>query len=140
MVGRNPGHPPPTVEAQMAGSRPIGANIAVVVAPASWWAKHVPGEGRGAHHPRLSLVSTPPGVDVGPAPGMTAMQRPCCRPAKLAPMKTRPAMTEGNGPGAKYFSSRRLFPMPMGTRLVMTERTRPRAGDRVDHLQSGQSL
>src|SRR4051794_41331344 len=68
MVGRNPGHPPPTVEAQMAGSRPIGANIAVVVAPASWWAKHIAGEGRGAHHPRLSLVSTPPGVDAGPEP------------------------------------------------------------------------
>src|SRR5690348_12791011 len=41
-------------------------NLAVSVASTSWWAKHVPGEGQGAHHPRLSAVSTPPGVDAGP--------------------------------------------------------------------------
>src|SRR3954462_14858951 len=52
----------------MAGRVRIGANLAAPVAPSSWWAKHVPGEGRGAHHPRLSLVSTPPGVDAGPEP------------------------------------------------------------------------
>src|SRR4051794_15326750 len=44
----------------MAGTRPIGANLAASVASASWWAH--------AHHPRLSLVSAPPGVDAGPEP------------------------------------------------------------------------
>src|SRR4051794_1979657 len=35
-------------------------NVAARVASASWWAQ--------AHHPRLSLASTPPGGDAGPEP------------------------------------------------------------------------
>src|SRR4051794_9028408 len=63
-----PGHLSRQVRGAMTRTSRIGANIAVVVAPSSWWAKHVPGEGRGAHHPRLSAGSTPPGLDAGPEP------------------------------------------------------------------------
>src|SRR4051794_18419500 len=50
----------------MAGPGPIGAHLAAVVALPSWWAKHVPGEGRGAHHPRLLPPPALSGVDAGP--------------------------------------------------------------------------
>src|SRR5690349_11921312 len=39
-----------------------------VVALSSCWAKHVPGEGRGARHPRPLLISAPHGVDGGRVP------------------------------------------------------------------------
>src|SRR3954453_15226004 len=41
-------------------------------------------------------------------PGMTLLQRPCCRPAKLAPMRTSRAMTIKE----RSFSVRHLIPPP----------------------------
>src|SRR4051794_39291959 len=67
-IAANPGHRRPHVPRQMARTSRIGANIATVVALSSWWAKHVPGEGRRAHHPRLAAISTPPGMDARPEP------------------------------------------------------------------------
>src|SRR5690348_11834267 len=48
----------------MAGRVPVGVEPAGYAAwpfpLMSWWAKHVPGEGRGARHPRFSMVSYQP--------------------------------------------------------------------------------
>ena len=47
-----------------------------VVATTSCGAKHVPGKGRGAQHPRLAVLKPQKDVDAGPSLSITKQQRP----------------------------------------------------------------
>src|SRR6185437_1453050 len=79
----------PILPGEMARSSRMGANLGEIGRPSpisSWWP-----EGR---HPRLTPVSTPPGMDGGPSPAMTL--RGQCH-LKFAPMRSNRAMTPGDG-------------------------------------------
>src|SRR5690348_13190446 len=75
----------------------------MVVPTTSWWVKHVLGEGRGSPPSTPYSASTPPGVDVRPAPisakSAAVVAVPSCRAKARHPRLTVLIMAEDVGGG-----------------------------------------